>query len=621
MERRPCLEDRGVRSMAYPTPPTVFLTTNFTHMNRFRILGAFLALFLLTIGCEKDRDLDLGQTPNEEVFTVSPHFTITEPESVEIAEKYCESEEHQAHLLKDDTYRKAHQQNMRNLQQRLATNPSQDRNNCSDPLIIPVAVHFQDASASNLACLRTLAVNQIKRLNEDFRGTNGDITKWKNGSSSYFPGVNNGDVCVEFRIADQNHPSGTGLRNGDLAVTAGANTGDRVSTWSGYINIFVRDLNQGNTTGYSPIGGRGNGDGVIIDDNAFGSGTGCPGSRPHSYLRYGRTIVHELGHYFTLDHIWGNGCGSDDGVSDTPDQSGYNLGCPSLGKQSCGSTDMFMNYMDYSSESCSYMFSAGQATRMANYVNNYLKPRLKKASNVISGANDGGGSTGGDTNEDCISPNELSAVKTGADNAKFSWNHVNVADRYQFRLKAQGYSGWSTYTTSGNEVTYRGLQANITYEFQVRSLCFTGEWSPFSDLETFSLADGQGSGGGTDSGNDGNGNTGTDTEGGDTNSGGGDTNDDGNTSNETCDAPENVMATQLNSKTITLSWDAVAKSKEYQLQIRSKGFNFWYKFIVPYTSIQLNGVRAGRTYEYQVRTKCEDGSWTDFSDLDEITID
>ena len=59
----------------------------------------------------------------------------------------------------------------------------------------------------------------------------------------------------------------------------------------------------------------------------------------------------------------------DDEVQDTPDQSDSYGGCPSLGAQTCGSADMHMNYMDYTDDLCMYMFSAGQASRMENYLN------------------------------------------------------------------------------------------------------------------------------------------------------------------------------------------------------------------------------------------------------------
>ena len=79
----------------------------------------------------------------------------------------------------------------------------------------------------------------------------------------------------------------------------------------------------------------------------------------------GRTTTHEVGHYLNLRHIWGDGrCNRDDFVSDTPTSDAPNYGCPSFPTTNCRSTDMTMNYMDYTNDACMNMFSVGQKTRM-----------------------------------------------------------------------------------------------------------------------------------------------------------------------------------------------------------------------------------------------------------------
>lgn len=90
----------------------------------------------------------------------------------------------------------------------------------------------------------------------------------------------------------------------------------------------------------------------------------------------GRTLTHEMGHYFELWHIWGDDgglCpstgGYDDGISDTPPQADAtycdNVGkCPSFPKTdgcSGGNGIMFMNYMDYVDDSAMFMFTTQQA--------------------------------------------------------------------------------------------------------------------------------------------------------------------------------------------------------------------------------------------------------------------
>jgi hypothetical protein len=238
---------------------------------------------------------------------------------------------------------------------------------CASPVTLPVAVHYQGLSAGyDVACLTVLAQNQIQILNEDYGGYNTDISNWTNSAASFFPDASNGETCIAFCLATQNHPTGYGLTNGSPAVTFNTTSGDFDNNWSGYLNIFV--IPNTGYLGYSPLGGSGNGDGVVIDADAFGSGAGCTGVVPGAPYNLGRTLTHELGHYLNLDHIWGGGCGSDDGVDDTPSQKSANSGCPALGKKSCNTNDMHMNYLDYTNDACMYMFSAGQSTVMESYV-------------------------------------------------------------------------------------------------------------------------------------------------------------------------------------------------------------------------------------------------------------
>lgn len=127
-----------------------------------------------------------------------------------------------------------------------------------------------------------------------------------------------------------------------------------------YLNIWVGNL-AGGIAGYSsPIGGPADRDGIAILTNAFGT-KGVP---PY---HMGRTAVHEVGHWLGLRHIWGDATCGDDLVDDTPTQRTSNRGCPSGIKLSCdnkGNGDMYMNYMDLTSDDCMLMFTFGQMNRM-----------------------------------------------------------------------------------------------------------------------------------------------------------------------------------------------------------------------------------------------------------------
>jgi hypothetical protein len=80
----------------------------------------------------------------------------------------------------------------------------------------------------------------------------------------------------------------------------------------------------------------------------------------------GRILVHEVGHFLNLDHTWGKseGCNNDDSIRDTPLQFGPYFDCPEHPQLSCGTIDLYMNFMDYVNDRCMYMFTGGQARRM-----------------------------------------------------------------------------------------------------------------------------------------------------------------------------------------------------------------------------------------------------------------
>ena len=198
------------------------------------------------------------------------------------------------------------------------------------------------------------------------------------------------DSEVEFRLATKD-PLGDctdGVVRIFTSKTNNANNGTGFkaeSYWNSYsyLNIWVvknigLDLDGGGTVlGYAQFPGTGlqSTDGIVIrhqDINTRGSG--------------GRTSTHEVGHWLSLIHMWGDAdCGSDD-VFDTPTAQGRNFGIcgnnPSFPEFGGGSTyhttpynpnncdsdnddgEMFNNYMDYSDDVCMNMFTLGQKARM-----------------------------------------------------------------------------------------------------------------------------------------------------------------------------------------------------------------------------------------------------------------
>ncbi len=418
--------------------------------------SAFIIFILiLSYGCQKDN----LQNADIDGFT-SEDFG-----------KRCASNSHMYELVQNPSFYDAHTQKMSWFEKFLNDNKN-EKSNCSSPMVIPVAVHYNGVSNTTMECLIEMAQRQIDILNDDFNGLNPDLVNW-NTAQSLFGGSNYGNSCIRFCLASKDHPSGFGLAQGDVAVTANQIESDFSSSWAGYLNIFVQPIGGG-ILGYSSLGGNGNGDGVVI--NLFSFSTGSCGNVSAQYpYNEGRTLTHEMGHYFTLRHIWGDGgCGVDDGISDTPLQGSPSAGCPQLGTGTCNSVDMHMNFMDYTNDECMYMFSEGQTFRVKSYTEGFLQQRLKNPSLVCDLST---------INSDAEEQPSCNAPQLQVNGTDVSWSEVSSSTAYQIDYKAQNETQWQSATFSSTAVSAENLPDGI-YLIRVRAQCGAGVWSDFSSIET-----------------------------------------------------------------------------------------------------------------------------------------
>lgn len=239
------------------------------------------------------------------------------------------------------------------------------RNPVAGIIRIPVVVHVlfhepgQNIPEANI-------LSQIAALNRDFRRQNPDSVN----TPSYFKQFA-ADCEIEFELAksDPLRRATNGITRtytpirkwvADDKMKSSSEMG--VDGWDSryYLNIWVCELDQ--VAGYASWPGEDRGkDGIVIDFASFGT-LGISG--PYNM---GRTVVHEVGHWLNLKHIWGEEHCGDDGVMDTPSQSVYTVGCPSGIRVSCNNGpngNMYMNYMDFTEDKCMNMFTQGQKNRM-----------------------------------------------------------------------------------------------------------------------------------------------------------------------------------------------------------------------------------------------------------------
>jgi hypothetical protein len=229
---------------------------------------------------------------------------------------------------------------------------------------IPVVVHIlYHEAGENISDQKVFS--QIEMLNQCFRRANADSVNTPAAFKSRAA-----DCGFEFQLAisDPRKANTTGIIHKytpatywqtDDKMKSSALMGDDGWDAQNYLNIWVCNMKM--VAGYSSLpGGAANKDGVVIDYNVFGSNSSAG-------YELGRTAVHEVGHWLGLKHVWGDADCGDDFVDDTPKQSGYNIGCPSGIRISCGNApdgDMYMNYMDYTNDACINLFTEGQNARM-----------------------------------------------------------------------------------------------------------------------------------------------------------------------------------------------------------------------------------------------------------------
>jgi len=267
------------------------------------------------------------------------------------------------------------EQNERFTQQWIANNPN--GNTGRSVITIPVVVHVVWNTMDSTQNISDAQIqSQIDVLNNDFRKLNAD--------TSIVPAVFQSvmaDTEIEFCLA-QTAPDGTFTTGINRIETTINQIGNFDSTlWNveaplwdtaSYLNIYVCEVTDGGwVLGYAtqPSNSYDGLDGCVIDYRYFGT-IGTATTNPAFNL--GRSLTREVARYLNLLPIWGingGGCSQDDLVADTPDQDGPNYGCNVHPVASCGSNNMFMNYMDYGDDSCVVMFTDGQRLRMQAALN------------------------------------------------------------------------------------------------------------------------------------------------------------------------------------------------------------------------------------------------------------
>lgn len=283
--------------------------------------------------------------------------------------------------------------------------------------IVPVIFHIIVDSAQFLQMggsggISTRIDSQMVVLNRDYNRENPDSTAIPSGWQSRY-----GNVGIRFGLA-HTAPGGGGSPGYEVRIissagfTGGATSNyDDAKQWSTggldawdvnkYINVWCINFSDypgllGITVAKSVVTAgfeAPSREGICIDYLALGKQTSPPSltfptGSGGSIYDLGRTLTHEMGHYFEIWHVWGddgglclwNG-GHDDGIADTPPQADATNHNPSYtipggtitdGCIDSSSVDMqpigiaCLDYMDYTDDIGMHLFTVDQAAVMAS---------------------------------------------------------------------------------------------------------------------------------------------------------------------------------------------------------------------------------------------------------------
>jgi hypothetical protein len=252
-----------------------------------------------------------------------------------------EPEEHEKRLIENNSRK------MREM--RVAADPSSSLERSAGSVAINVYFHVitNRKGAGNIS--QTMIDNQIKVLNDAYAGLTG--------------GANTPFRFQLFSVDRTQNDQWFGAVIGSRAEQQMKNALHKGTARD--LNLYTNGMGQ-NLLGWATFpweyAGAPTMDGVVCHYASLPGGTLSP-------YNLGDTATHEVGHWLGLYHTFQGGCTlTNDEVADTNAQASSTSGCPT-GRDSCqidgpGKLDPIENFMDYSTDSCMFLFTAGQSARM-----------------------------------------------------------------------------------------------------------------------------------------------------------------------------------------------------------------------------------------------------------------
>jgi hypothetical protein len=176
---------------------------------------------------------------------------------------------------------------------------------------------------------------------------------------------------------------------------------------------------------------------------------------------------------------------------------------------------------------------------------------------TLSLAIEGGG------NNACAAPSINQTSGITATTAQINWSPISNAASYTVLFKPQSSLIWETVTTSTNFFQFNALEPGVTYEFQVRSNCFNGAQSFFSNIGIFS------------------------------------------TLGEVCVTPQDFIVTAITHNSASFTWAASSGATSYNFRYSVAGVSNWVTTTVNSNAITVGNLTPSTNYQAQVQAVCE----------------
>ncbi len=168
-------------------------------------------------------------------------------------------------------------------------------------------------------------------------------------------------------------------------------------------------------------------------------------------------------------------------------------------------------------------------------------------------------------NSNCRTPTTLAISGITYNSALADWNDIPSSTQYRVRYRAVGAASWTVVTTANATTSAQNLAnlaAATTYQVQVASNCPYG-WTKYAAIKTFTTPSAPG-----------------------------------------CQPPATTSVTNLLPTSARINCSAVSGATGYRISYRKLGTTAWNKKVVTTLFRNCTGLQAGKTYQYQVETRC-----------------